>query len=188
MNATQVIVLLAVVAILAASVILFFGRDRRRKLKARFGPEYNRTVSEIGSKLKAEAELRKLQQRVEKYPIRTLSSADRSRYQQSWRAIQASFVDAPDRAFADADQLLTEVMSARGYPVADFDRRAAELSVDHAPVIEPYRVAHEIELRRLQGRATTEDLRKGMIHYRTLFDELMGEQEQLHVGAAGLSS
>ncbi len=185
MTSTQVVMILIVVVALVALGIVLFARHRSRKLRARFGPEYNRAVQEIGSKYKAEAELERLEKRVRRYPLRSLSPSDRDRFQESWREIQATFVDDPHLAFSDADQLLGQVMSACGYPMSDFEHRAAEVSVDHAIVVQHYRAGHEIAVRHSQAKATTEDLRQGMIHYRTLFNELMGEPPQARAHAAG---
>jgi hypothetical protein len=173
---TQMVVLtIAVIVIVAAAVILVL-RRRSAKLRARFGPEYNRAVAETGNRFKAEAKLENVEKRVKSYSLTALSAADRDRFQQSWRKIQADFVDDPARALSEADQLLGTVMVARGYPPSDFENRAAEISVDHATVVENYRAGHEIAVLQSQRQATTEDLRKGMIHYRALFDELMGEE------------
>lgn len=176
MTSAQIAVMVVIaIAVIAAAVVIVL-RNRTKKLRAQFGPEYDRTVAEIGNRFKAEAELERVEKRVKHYPLRTLSAADRDRFQQSWRTIQATFVDDPGRAFAAADQLLGTVMLARGYPPADFERRAAEISVEHAAVVEHYRAGHEVAVRYTQHQATTEDLRKGMVHYRALFDELMQEE------------
>jgi hypothetical protein len=177
MTQTQIAVLVIAVIVIVAVVALLVLRRRSAKLRERFGPEYDRVVAEKGNRFKAEAELESVEKRVRSYPLTTLSAADRDRFQQSWRKIQATFVDDPARAFSDADQLLGTVMVARGYPPSDFENRAAEISVDHATVVEHYRAGHEIALRHAQRQATTEDLRKGMIHYRALFEELMGEEQ-----------
>jgi hypothetical protein len=187
MTSTQIAVASIIVIALVAAAILVFMRSRTKKLRARFGPEYNRAVEETGSRYRGEAKLEGLERRVKRYPLRALSSADRDRFQQSWRTIQATFVDDPDRALTDADQLLGTVMSSRSYPLSDFEHRAAELSVDHATVVEHYRAGHEIETRHALGKATTEELRQGMIHYRVLFEELMEEPEPLRARAAGRS-
>ena len=129
-----------------------------------------------GSRFKAEAELESVEKRVKSYSLTTLSAADRDRFQQSWRKIQAEFVDDPGQALAEADKLLGIVMLACGYPPSDFENRAVEISVDHATVVENYRAGHEIAMLHSQRQTTTEDLRKAMIHYRALFDELMGEE------------
>jgi hypothetical protein len=171
----MVVLTIAVIVIVAAAVILVL-RRRSAKLRARFGPEYNRAVAETGNRFKAEAKLENVEKRVKSYSLTALSAADRDRFQQSWRKIQADFVDDPARALSEADQLLGTVMVARGYPPSDFENRAAEISVDHATVVENYRAGHEIAVLQSQRQATTEDLRKGMIHYRALFDELMGEE------------
>jgi len=177
MSQTQIALLvIAILAIVAAAVLVFL-RQRSAKLRARFGPEYDRVVAEKGNRFKAEAELESVEKRVKSYPLKALSPPERNSFQQSWRNIQATFVDDPARALFQADQLLGEVMLARGYPVSDFENRAAEISVDHATVIADSRAGHEIAVRRSQGQATTEDLRKGMIHYRALFDELVGEEQ-----------
>jgi len=175
MSTTQIVILLVILAVIAIAAVALAIQNRRRKLRIQFGAEYDRAVRETGSKLKAEAELLRRQHRVHQYSLRPLSSVDRDRFQQSWRAVQARFVDNPRDAFTEADQLLAQVMNARGYPVADFDRRAEEISVDHASVVENYRIAHEIALRHQEGKATTEELRRGMIQYRTLFEDLVGE-------------
>jgi hypothetical protein len=114
---------------------------------------------------------------VESFHIRALSASDRARFVESWSRIQSRFVDGPGGAVTDADQLLGDVMSTRGYPVSDFEQRAADISVDHPLVIENYRAAHQTALLQLQGKASTEDLRKAMLHFRTLFDELVNEPE-----------
>ena len=174
---TQMVVLtIAVIVIVAVAVILVL-RGRSARLRARFGPEYDRVVSETGNRFKAEAKLENVEKRVKSYSLTALSAADRDRFQQSWRKIQADFVDDPARALAEADQLLGTVMVARGYPPSDFENRAAEISVDHATVVENYRAGHDIAVLHSQRQATTEDLRKAMICYRALFDELMGEEQ-----------
>lgn len=186
MTQTQIAVLVIAVLVIVAVVALAVLRRRSAKLRERFGSEYDRVVAEKGNRFKAEAELENVEKRVRSYPLTTLSAADRDRFQQSWRGIQATFVDDPSRALADADELLGTVMVARGYPPSDFENRAAEISVDHASVVEHYRAGHDIAVLHSQRQATTEDLRKGMIHYRALFDELMGEEQApLRARAAG---
>ena len=176
MTSTQIAVLVVgVIAVIALAAVLIL-QNRTKKLRARFGPEYDRAVAETGNKFKAEAQLEKVEKRVSSYPLKPLTGADRDRFQQSWRAIQAKFVDDPAGAFVEADQLLGAVMLARGYPPTDFENRATEISVDHGMVVEEYRAGHEIAIRHSQKQATTEDLRKGMVHYRALFDELMREE------------
>lgn len=188
MTSTQIALLvIVVIAVVAVAAVLIL-QNRTKKLRARFGPEYDRAVAETGNKFKAEAQLEKVEKRVKRYDLRPLTATDRDRFQQSWRAIQAKFVDDPAGAFMEADQLLGAVMSARGYPPADFDNRATEISVDHGMIVEEYRAGHDIAIRHSQKQASTEDLRRGMVHYRALFDELMREEPaQMRARAAGQS-
>jgi hypothetical protein len=170
------VLVIAVLAIVAVAALLVL-RRRSATLRARFGSEYDRAVAESGNRFKAEAQLESVEKRVRSYSLTTLTAAERERFQVSWRKIQATFVDDPGRALSEADQLLGTVMLARGYPASDFANRAAEISVDHAAVVEHYRAGHDIAVRHSQRQATTEDLRKGMLHYRALFDELMAEEQ-----------
>ncbi|HEV3219139.1 MAG TPA: hypothetical protein VGZ48_05175 [Candidatus Acidoferrales bacterium] len=174
-----VLIIAAVVIVIACIATLQIVRKRRtQRLRAQFGStEYSRAVTEGGSQRKAEAVLDKRADRVESFHIRALSASDRARFVESWSRIQSRFVDGPGGAVTDADQLLGDVMSTRGYPVSDFEQRAADISVDHPLVIENYRAAHQTALLQLQGKASTEDLRKAMLHFRTLFDELVNEPE-----------
>jgi len=168
---------------LAAAVIVIVGvaawlyvRKRRgttADLRQKFGPEYDRAVLAHGSERKAEAKLADREKRVEKLNIRDLDPMEHERYSKQWQAVQSRFVDSPKGAVAEADDLVSSVMKARGYPVADFDQRAADISVDHPRVVENYRSAHAIALRVGKDAATTEDLRTAMIHYRSLFEELV---------------
>jgi hypothetical protein len=183
---TQMVVLLIAVIVIVTVAVMLILRGRSAKLRARFGPEYDRVVAETGNRFKAEAKLENVEKRVKSYSLTALSAADRDRFQQSWRKIQADFVDDPARALAEADQLLGTVMVACGYPPSDFENRAVEISVDHAAVVEHYRAGHDIAVRQSLRQATTEDLRKAMIHYRALFDELRGEEQiPLRARAAG---
>jgi hypothetical protein len=134
-------------------------------------------VKEDGSRRHAEAGLKERTERVESLNIRPLAAGDRARFVDSWSRVQARFVDGPGGAVTEADQLLRDVMSTRGYPVTEFEQRAADISVDHPLVMENYRTAHAIAVRQTQGQANTEDLRQAMIHYRTLFEDLVGEPE-----------
>ena len=177
MTQTQMaLVFIAVIVVVAVSVLVVLQR-RSANLRARFGPEYDRAVAETGNRFKAESQLESVEKRVRSYSLTTLSAADRDRFRQSWRKIQAEFVDDPCRALSEADKLLGTVMLACGYPPSDFENRAAEISVDHATVVENYRAGHDIAVLHSQRQATTEDLRKGMIHYRALFNELIGEEQ-----------
>jgi len=177
---TQIALIVAVAVILAAGIAtwLMVRKRRTQGLRAQFGEaEYARTLKEGGSRRQAEAVLDKRANRVEALHIRPLASGDRVRFVESWDKIQARFVDGPGSAVTDADRLLGDVMSTRGYPVSDFEQRAADISVDHPLVLENYRIAHQSALRQTRGQASTEDLRQAMIHYRTLFEELVAEPE-----------
>jgi hypothetical protein len=162
-NAQLILPIVAIAAVAAVILILLKAQDSAR-LRTRFGPEYERAVQESGNAARGEQRLARLERRVERYNIRALSPSDRARFVEVWRLVQARFVDEPERALGQGDQLVGEVMAARGYPVVDFDQRAAHLSVNHPYVVEHYRAAHEIFLRHAQGRAGTEDLRQAMIH------------------------
>ncbi len=169
---------LAVIVIAGIAAWLFFRKRRTGSLRTQFGDaEYDRAVKEDGSRRHAEADLKVRTERVESLNIRPLAAGDRERFVESWRRIQARFVDGPGGAVTEADQLIRDVMSTRGYPVSDFEQRAADISVDHPLVMENYRRAHAIAVRQTQGKANTEDLRQAMIQYRTLFEELVGEPE-----------
>lgn len=162
--------------IAVAIVVYLVMRSRRSaRLRAQFGPEYERAVSEGGDRRHAEARLAERSERVKSYHLRPLGEADRVSFLESWNRIQTLFVDDPAGAVAEADHLLGQVMSARGYPVLDFEQRAADISVDHSGVVQNYRTAHEIAVRHTSGHAGTEDLRIAMIHYRALFEELVTE-------------
>lgn len=174
-NQTLLLIAVVVVLILVVGAVLYARSQRSRHLKSRFGPEYDRAVQESGGRGKAEANLHSLEKRVQQYDIKPLTTTERDRYVVAWREVQATFVDNPETAVTRSDQLLGEVMGARGYPVGDFDQRAADLSVDHPVVVDNYRAAHEIALRQGRGQATTEDLRQAMVHFRTLFDELTAD-------------
>jgi hypothetical protein len=188
MTSTQIAVIAIVVIAVMATAIMILLRNRTKKLRAQFGPEYDRAVAETGNKFKAEAELQRVEKRVRNYPVRPISSTDRGQFQQAWRMIQGTFVDDPGGALTEADLLLAKVMDARGYPPSDFENRAVEISVDHATVVDHYRAGHEIAVWHSHRQATTEDLRKGMIHYRALFDELIeGESVPMRARAAGQS-
>jgi FtsZ-interacting cell division protein ZipA len=174
-----VIVAIIVIALVVAALLLTRQR-RSQQLQQGFGPEYDRAVEERGGDRRAaEAELQERRQRREKFEVRELEPAARDRYAERWRAAQRRFVDEPGPAVGEADALVMEVMRDRGYPVADeFEQRAADVSVDHPQVVEHYRAAHGISARATAGEATTEDLRQAMVHFRALFVDLLGEDEQ----------
>lgn len=187
LSTIQIAIIAAIIVVLAAGIaVALFARKRRtQRLRTQFGgAEYARAVKEGGSQQKAEALLDKRAEHVEALHIRPLAPADRARFIESWARVQARFVDGPGGAVTDADQLLGDVMSTRGYPVSDFEQRAADLSVHHPLVLENYRAAHQTALRQSQGQANTEDLRQAMIHYRSLFEELVGEPETARAKAA----
>ena len=172
----KVIVLAAVLIVIAAVLVWLYLRNRRRTaagLRQKFGSEYDRAVLAHGSERKAESKLEDREKRVEKLKIRDLDPTEHERYSKQWKSVQSRFVDSPKGAVAEADDLVSSVMKTRGYPVSDFDQRAADISVDHPRVVENYRSAHEIALRLGKDQATTEDLRTAMIHYRSLFEELV---------------
>lgn len=166
-----------VVAIVVAFAVIAWLYVRRRRtttaeLRERFGPEYERAVREHGSERRAEAQLADREKRVEKLKIRDLDPTERERFSGQWHSLQSRFVDDPKGAVTEADALVSALMQARGYPVADFNQRAADISVDHPQVVANYRSAHQIALRLGKGEASTEDLRTATIHYRSLFEEL----------------
>ena len=181
MSTTGIVILIVVLVAAGAAILFWFSRERSRKLRERFGPEYNRAIQETGSASRAEKKLDHLQKRVERLAIHPLSPLERDRFAESWVNVQAAFVDDPGLALTQADELLQRVMSARGYPMTSFEERAEEISVDHAHVVQNYRAGHLIAKRHLLGQATTEDLRQAMVHYRTLFDELIAEPNVVRV-------
>ena len=167
-----IIVVIVIVVVAVAAVALVSAR--RRRLQQRFGPEYDRAVGEHDSKLKAEAELSRRQRRVSELDIRPLEPAAQARYAAEWATIQERFVDAPQGAVAQAQDLVVAVMNDRGYPTEHRDQVLADLSVEHAAVLDHYRAASDISESATAGTASTEDLRQAMIHYRALFQELLG--------------
>jgi hypothetical protein len=171
----RLIVLAAVAILIVAALAWLYVRKRRSttaNLRQKFGPEYERAVREHGSERKAEAKLEDREKRVETLNIRDLDPMEHERFAKRWESVQSRFVDSPKGAVAEADELVSLLMKTRGYPVSDFDQRAADISVAHPRVVENYRSAHEIALRVGKDGATTEDLRTAMIHYRSLFEEL----------------
>jgi hypothetical protein len=168
---------LAVAVILVVAVLAWLYLRRRRTttagLRQRFGPEYEQAVREHGSERRAEAQLANREKRVERLRIRDLDPTERERFSGQWHSLQSRFVDDPKGAVTEADELVSSLMQTRGYPVADFNQRAADISVDHPQVVANYRSAHEIALRLGKREASTEDLRTAMIHYRSLFEELV---------------
>lgn len=172
-------VVIAIVALVVIGVLVWFAMNKQRsgQLREVFGPEYDRTVEESEDRRAAESELLERRKRVEEFDIRPLDPAERTRFASRWIAVQSRFVDDPKSALGEADELVTEVMSERGYPMNDFDQRAADVSVDHPRVVEDYRAAHGISERVGSNDATTEDMRQALVHYRALFSELLEERE-----------
>lgn len=179
MSAAAITVVVLVALVVVGEVAWYFVGQRRRTeaLQARYGPEYSRTIRETGDARKAEEELVKRKERVDHLEIRPLLAEQREQFMTRWRSVQAMFVDDPGGAVARANDLVEEVMKTRGYPVADFEQRAADISVHHAVVVDNYRAACEIASRQRQNAATTEDLRTAMVHYRALFEDLLEDRE-----------
>jgi hypothetical protein len=174
--ATWVWIVIAVAAaILVLGIVWGATRTRRtRSLQDRFGREYDRTVEKSGGRRQAEQELSEREKRHEELDLRPLSPRARDRYLNDWEATQARFVDDPSGAVSEADELVQRVMRDRGYPVEDFEQRAADISVEHPDLVEKYRTAHGIARSNARGEASTEDLRQSVRHYRALFVELLG--------------
>jgi hypothetical protein len=171
------LVAILVVIVLLGLLAFFAGRQRRsRRLQDSFGPEYDRTVTETGDRRAAEAELLERTERREQFDIVPLEAEARARYVEAWRHTQAQFVDEPAEATREADRLITSVMRDRGYPVDDFEQRAADLSVDHPQVVDDYRAAHAIAVANDRSEASTEDLRQALVHYRSLFEDLLEDR------------
>jgi FtsZ-interacting cell division protein ZipA len=168
-----VLIVVAVVALVALVVWRAYSARRRKGLQERFGNEYDRTVADAPSRRGAESELAEREKRRDELEIRPLQPHARERYVEQWRIAQEQFVDDPEAAVGEADRLIQQVMRERGYPVDDFEQRAADLSVDHPDVISNYRAAHAISVANERGKASTEDLRTAMVHYRALFTELL---------------
>jgi FtsZ-interacting cell division protein ZipA len=171
---TGLLVVILIVLALLVVLALVAGRQRRsRRLRERFGPEYDRTVAEAGDRKEAESRLEERTTRRERLDIVPLDPADRVRYVEAWRLTQARFVDEPAEATREADRLITAVMRDRGYPIDDFEQRAADVSVDHPQVVDDYRAAQAIAAANERSEASTEDLRQALVHYRSLFEELL---------------
>src|ERR1700675_80344 len=175
-----------VFALIAVAAWLFSRKKKQsERLQHRVGSEYGRTVGELGGRTKAEAELKAREKRVEQLTITPLAPAEAARFSQAWSALQGRFVDNPKGVVVQADQLVRELMLKRGYPMGDFERRAADISVDHPAVVEHYRAAQAIAVRDQHGEADTEEQRKAVVHYRALFDEMLevGEAKQEDLSA-----
>ena len=172
---------IVIVAILAAVAVLFITRRRKTEhLKQQFGSEYDRLVHQHGDPQRAETVLAAREKRVSHFELRTLPPTERERYAQEWAFVQRKFVDDPKGAANEADRLVTDVMNARGYPMSEFNQRADDISVNYPNAVGNYRSAHDIVLRHGRGQSSTEDLRKAMVHFRSLFDELLGTSGVAH--------
>jgi hypothetical protein len=176
MDNNTILIVGAVIAVLVLiGLALLWRRQKTEQLRSRFGPEYVRAVEDAGGQRRAEADLQARAARVRTYDLRPLTAEEESRFVAAWRRVQAQFVDDPSAAAQSADRLLGEVMNVRGYPEHDFNQRLEDLTVDHGDAVQNYRVAREIVTRHRRGDAGTEDMRQAMIHYRTLFEDLLGE-------------
>jgi hypothetical protein len=173
-----IVIAVGAVVLVLLAVLAALSRRRRGRLRERFGPEYDRAVAERGGRRQAEADLEQREAKRQRLQIVPLSAGARDGYLRSWRDLQERFVDEPSKSVSSADRLVEEVMRERGYPMDEFDQRAADISVDHPEVVENYRAAHRISIAEGKGEATTEDLRKAVIHYRALFNELLEADEQ----------
>jgi hypothetical protein len=170
---------IAIVAVIVVALIVIVARSASRRkrtdrLKDHFGPEYDRAVGDTGDQGAAEKELVARERKRQKLDIVVLGPESRAKYVEHWRTVQTAFVDNPSEAVGDADRLVTEVMRERGYPVDDFDQRAADISVDHPNVVEHYRAAHVLHLAQEKGDIGTEAQREAFVHYRALFEKLLG--------------
>lgn len=173
-NPVVIVLVIALIAAIAAAVWLYMRNRRTSALQDRFGPEYDRALNAHHDQREAERELEQRAERVERLQIRPLQREERDRFASRWQAVQARFVDDPTGATDEADRLVGEVMATRGYPVGDFEQRAADVSVNHPQVVQHYRAAHNIALRNAQGDADTELLRQALVHFRALFEDLLG--------------
>jgi hypothetical protein len=169
------IVIVAAVVVVVVALIAGLAARRRRSaaLRERFGPEYERTVQERDGRRSAEADLRNRQKQREQLTITPLPEPARLRYVQQWQELQTHFVDQPSSAVIEADDLVRQVMGAEGYPVDDFSAQAELVSVDHPRVVDNYRTAHDVYERTRANQASTEDMRRALLSYRSLFDELL---------------
>ena len=185
MDNTLIVILVVVALLVIGLVVLNMRKQHSDKLKNQFGDEYDRTVENADSRHAGEQALDERLDRVSQYDIRPLTSAQRDRYAATWTDVQSEFVDHPDNAMRRAHTLIDDVMRDKGYPIDDFDRQYEDLSVNHPVVVKEYRAGHDVITRHEAGDATTEEMRRGMIHYRTLFDELMRDVQEAAQRATG---
>jgi hypothetical protein len=174
MNGTVIAVIVIVLVVVALVLIVGMQQAKRRRLRERFGPEYERRVEQRGDRKEAEREMNDLASQRDRLDIRPLDPQSRERYTAAWNQVQAQFVDQPQMALESANVLVSQVMRDRGYPVEDFDSRSDLIAVDHPNVVSHYRGAHEVQLRN-DGDVTTEDQRIAFVHYGELFTELLGQ-------------
>jgi len=167
------VVILIAAAVVGIAGVYAFRRRQSARLKSRFGGEYDRTVQQLGDRARAEAELKRREVRVAKLTIRPLTKEQAAQFSQAWSRLQGRFVDSPRDAVVEADKLVAELMVARGYPMSDFERQASDISVDHPEVVASYRSARVIAAKNERGEADTEELRSAIVHYRTLFADLL---------------
>ncbi|MEH0416285.1 hypothetical protein [Streptomyces sp. B21-083] len=172
---TLLAIIIPIVVVIALAAVAAWLLMRRQTLRERFGPEYGRTVEDADSRLAGERELRAREKRYDSLDIKPLDSRVRDRYTQDWTGVQDEFVDRPEDAVHDADRLVTSLMHERGYPTEDFEQQLKDLSVEHGRTLEHYQAAHDVNVLSTRHEATTEQLRGAMVHYRTLFDELLSD-------------
>jgi hypothetical protein len=171
---TTIGVIVVVLVVLAAIAVLLKFFMQRKRLRSKFGPEYERAVESNGGRMAAERELAEREREHSQLELRALDTVTRDSYARNWAQVQEQFVDEPNEAVSQADRLVTDLMAERGYPTDGYERREKLLSVEHARTLDHYRDAHSIIERREQGEATTEELRTAMVHYRTVFEDLLG--------------
>jgi hypothetical protein len=175
-------IIIVIVAVIVIAAVIISRKRKTQQLKEHFGPEYDRELRQRGDPRLAEAELAQREKRVHSLSIRSLPPADRESSALEWETVQRRFVDDPAIAVREADNLVNRVMAARGYPMSDFEQRAADVSVSYPSVVQNYRAAREIALRHSRGQSSTEDLRQAMVHYRSLFDELLETPKTANTG------
>jgi len=175
MTTETVLIVILIVAVLAIAGLAWklFHKQHTKKLRSQFGPEYDRAIEQYGASAQAEKDLEARQKRMQKIDIHSLTPVERERFADRWQVVQSRFVDDPSATIREADRLVAEIMAARGYPMVEFDGRADDLSVDHPIVVAHYRTAHDIALKHERAAATTEDLRRAVVCYRELFEELL---------------
>jgi hypothetical protein len=175
-----ILIALLVVVLVAVAVYALRARGSKQteRLKQHYGPEYDRAVDKAGDPRAAEAELVERERKLKKLDIVSLSPQAQAMYTEQWRIVQTGFVDNPSTAVKDADMLVNQVMRERGYPIDDFEQRAADISVEHPAVVENYRVAHGIFLSQQGGQIGTETQREAFVHYRALFEKLLGTEQE----------